>query len=225
MLMWSRVSCRKNRGSSNSEITHGQIIPFGRAGGRPLATVPPVVDEPEKRQGMPFKLFGILLLLPAIVVLSPPILIALLIIFVIWLVIVGSMAVTHRHVRRGRSRCCGCGARCGSSISAPWRLANSGTSCHSRSVTSVLQAIYHVRSDARSIEDRARAIAVEQSVEMPVAAIDDDTVLVGYRRPRARHRDLGHGLFEVRVALAAETVGERRRTTDQHAVRQQLDPR
>jgi hypothetical protein len=71
-----------------------QIIPFGRAGGGPLATVPPVVDTPEKRQGLPFRLFGLLLMLPAIVVLSPPILIALLIIFVIWLVIVGSMAVS-----------------------------------------------------------------------------------------------------------------------------------
>jgi hypothetical protein len=43
---------------------------------------------------MPFKLFGFLLLLPAIIILSPPILIALLGIFVVWLVIVGSMAVT-----------------------------------------------------------------------------------------------------------------------------------
>ena len=69
-----------------------QIIPFGRAGSRPLAAMQP--DATMKRHGMPFKLFGILLLLPAIVLLSPPILIALLIIFVIWLVIVGSMAVT-----------------------------------------------------------------------------------------------------------------------------------
>jgi hypothetical protein len=69
-----------------------QIIPFGRAGAAPLAAMQP--DEPTKRHGMPFKLFGILLLLPAIVLLSPPILVALLIVFVIWLVIVGSMAVT-----------------------------------------------------------------------------------------------------------------------------------
>ena len=39
-----------------------------------------------------------------------------------------------------------------------------------------LQAIYHIRSDAPAIEARARAIAVEQSVEMPVAAITDDFV-------------------------------------------------
>ena len=39
-----------------------------------------------------------------------------------------------------------------------------------------LHVTYRVRSDARSIDDRARAIAVEQSVEMPVSAIDDDFV-------------------------------------------------
>ena len=39
-----------------------------------------------------------------------------------------------------------------------------------------LQAIYHIRSDARSIEARARAIAVEQSVEMPLSAIADEFV-------------------------------------------------
>jgi len=38
-----------------------------------------------------------------------------------------------------------------------------------------LQAIYHVRSDASSIEDRARAIAVEQSVEMPIEAASERT--------------------------------------------------
>ena len=70
-----------------------------------------------------------------------------------------------------------------------------------------LQAIYLVRSDARSIEERARAIAVEQSVEMPVAAIEDDFVrseIVG-RVEAITERD--SGLFEVRVSLAVETVG------------------
>ena len=36
---------------------------------------------------------------------------------------------------------------------------------------------YRVRADAASIAARAQAIAVEQSVEMPVAAIDDRFVL------------------------------------------------
>jgi S-methyl-5-thioribulose 1-phosphate isomerase len=69
-----------------------------------------------------------------------------------------------------------------------------------------LQAVYHVRSDARSIEERARAIAVEQSVEMPLSAVTDDFVrseIVG------RVEVIGEkasGLFEVHISLAAETV-------------------
>jgi ribulose-bisphosphate carboxylase large chain len=74
-------------------------------------------------------------------------------------------------------------------------------------VTPDLQAIYRVRSNARSIEGRAHAIAVEQSVEMPVAAIDDEGVrsrIVGRVLAIA---DVGEGVFEVRIALAGETVG------------------
>ena len=70
-----------------------------------------------------------------------------------------------------------------------------------------LQAVYLVRSDARSIEERARAIAVEQSVEMPVAAIEDDFVrseIVG-RVEAITERD--NSLFEVRISLAVATVG------------------
>jgi ribulose-bisphosphate carboxylase large chain len=74
-------------------------------------------------------------------------------------------------------------------------------------VSSHLQAIYHVRSDARSIADRARAIAVEQSVEMPVAAIDDADVLSNIVGRVLAIEDAGNGLFEVRIALAADTVG------------------
>src|SRR5947208_11944588 len=81
------------------------------------------------------------------------------------------------------------------------------SSCRTTAVQSPLQAIYHVRSDARSIEARARAIAIEQSVEMPLAAIDDEYVnseIVG--RVEAI-RDLGDARFEVRIALSAATVG------------------
>jgi ribulose-bisphosphate carboxylase large chain len=70
-----------------------------------------------------------------------------------------------------------------------------------------LQAIYHVRGDARSIEARARAIAVEQSVEMPVAAIADEFVrseIVGRVEAIAEKEA---GLFEVRISLAVETIG------------------
>lgn len=71
----------------------------------------------------------------------------------------------------------------------------------------VLKAVYLVRADARGIEERARAIAVEQSVEMPVAAIDDAFVrseIVG------RVTGIGEraaGEFEVRIDLATATVG------------------
>ena len=71
-----------------------------------------------------------------------------------------------------------------------------------------LQAVYRVRCDARSIEARARAIAVEQSVEMPLAAIDDEFVLanlVGRVEEITERRD---GEFEVRIALACGTVGD-----------------
>jgi ribulose-bisphosphate carboxylase large chain len=74
-------------------------------------------------------------------------------------------------------------------------------------VQSVLQAIYHVRCDARSIEERAHAIAVEQSVEMPVAAIDDDFVKSEIVGRVEAIREQADGTFEVRIALSAATVG------------------
>jgi ribulose-bisphosphate carboxylase large chain len=71
-----------------------------------------------------------------------------------------------------------------------------------------LDVIYRVRSDARAIAARARAIAVEQSVEMPVEAIDDEHVLAGIVGRVEAIAQLEDGLFEVRVRLAAETAGE-----------------
>jgi ribulose-bisphosphate carboxylase large chain len=71
-----------------------------------------------------------------------------------------------------------------------------------------LEATYLVRCDARSIEERARAIAVEQSVEMPVSAIADDFVrsqIVGRVETITEKQDQ---LFEVRISLSAETVGD-----------------
>lgn len=70
-----------------------------------------------------------------------------------------------------------------------------------------ITAVYRVRGDAGSIARRAEAIAVEQSVEMPLAAIDDSYVresIVGRVEAIA---DLGGGLFELRIALAAATTG------------------
>src|SRR6266700_3543923 len=71
-----------------------------------------------------------------------------------------------------------------------------------------LAAVYRVRSDASSIEDRARAIAVEQSVEMPVSAIEDDYILSKIVGRVVAIEPREEGIFEVRIALAAETVGQ-----------------
>src|SRR5205809_3045583 len=71
-----------------------------------------------------------------------------------------------------------------------------------------LAAVYRVRADASSIEDRARAIAVEQSVEMPVSAIEDDYVLSKIVGRVVAIEPREEGIFDVRIALAAETVGQ-----------------
>ena len=70
-----------------------------------------------------------------------------------------------------------------------------------------LQVVYLVRCEARSIEERARAIAVEQSVEMPVSAIADDFVRSEIVGRVEGITERASGLFEVRVSLAVETVG------------------
>jgi len=68
-------------------------------------------------------------------------------------------------------------------------------------------AIYHVRSDARSIEARAQAIAVEQSVEMPLSAIEDQSILDEIVGKVEAISQVGHGTFAVRIALARATAG------------------
>ena len=67
-------------------------------------------------------------------------------------------------------------------------------------------AVYRVVSDAQSIEARARGIAIEQSIEAPLEAVRDDFVrreIVG--EPHAI-RETAAGVYEVEIALAAETV-------------------
>ena len=68
-------------------------------------------------------------------------------------------------------------------------------------------AIYAVRADATSIAARAEALALEQSVEMPLAAVTD---------PRVRDQVVARvqsitprpdGRYAVHVAMAIETVG------------------
>ena len=68
-------------------------------------------------------------------------------------------------------------------------------------------ATYRVHADARTIAARAQSIAVEQSVEMPLAAIAAPHVLDGIVGKVEHIDDRGGGLFDVRIALAADTVG------------------
>jgi len=70
-----------------------------------------------------------------------------------------------------------------------------------------LQATYHIRCDAHSIDERARAVAVEQSVEMPVAAIEDEDVLSEIVGRVEGIREIGTDLYEAKISLSAATVG------------------
>jgi ribulose-bisphosphate carboxylase large chain len=68
-------------------------------------------------------------------------------------------------------------------------------------------AIYHVKDSADRIAARAHAIAVEQSVEMPVSAITDRGVLEDIVGKVEDIKDLHDGGFEVRIGLAVATTG------------------
>jgi ribulose-bisphosphate carboxylase large chain len=70
-----------------------------------------------------------------------------------------------------------------------------------------IEARYVVAADEATIEARARAIAVEQSVEMPVTAIRDQHVLDEVVGRVAGIVALGPGRYEVHISLAASTVG------------------
>ena len=70
-----------------------------------------------------------------------------------------------------------------------------------------LSVTYLVRCDAAGIEARARGIAVEQSVEMPVEAIDDSRVLSDIVGVVQAIESAGEGVFAVRIGLALDTVG------------------
>ena len=66
---------------------------------------------------------------------------------------------------------------------------------------------YRIRSDAASIEARAQTIAVEQSVEMPLADIDEPSVLTDIVGAVEAIDDVGAGVFEARIGLATATIG------------------
>ncbi len=70
-----------------------------------------------------------------------------------------------------------------------------------------MSVLYHVRCDARSIAARAEAIAVEQSVEMPISAIADSLVLREIVGQVESVEETGPGAFAVRIALAAASAG------------------
>ncbi|HUC60499.1 MAG TPA: RuBisCO large subunit C-terminal-like domain-containing protein [Alphaproteobacteria bacterium] len=74
-------------------------------------------------------------------------------------------------------------------------------------MVSRITAIYRIESDAHAIGARAQALAVEQSVEMPVAAIDDRMVLDEIVGRIEGIEELAPGRFEVRIGLAVATTG------------------
>jgi ribulose-bisphosphate carboxylase large chain len=67
--------------------------------------------------------------------------------------------------------------------------------------------VYRLRSDTASIEARAQAIAVEQSVEMPLAAIAEPAILRDIVGQVEAITDRGNGIFDVRICLATITTG------------------
>jgi hypothetical protein len=74
-----------------------------------------------------------------------------------------------------------------------------------------IQAVYRVRRDTRSIAKRARMIALEQNVEMPIEAIDDPFLHNGIVGRLLDIRDIGTkhtggGVFDVPIALATVTI-------------------
>src|SRR5436190_18199282 len=70
-----------------------------------------------------------------------------------------------------------------------------------------LQAYYHVQGDARTIEARAQSITIEQSVETPLAALDDRYVQSQIVGRVEAIIDKQNGVFEICISLAPETVG------------------
>ncbi|ABC22798.1 5-methylthioribulose-1-phosphate isomerase [Rhodospirillum rubrum] len=74
-------------------------------------------------------------------------------------------------------------------------------------MTDRLRATYRVKATAASIEARAKGIAVEQSVEMPLSAIDDPAVLDGIVGVVEEITERGEDCFEVRLALSTATIG------------------
>lgn len=71
-----------------------------------------------------------------------------------------------------------------------------------------IRATYEVLAGAADIESVARALATEQSVEMPLTAITDRRVLDAVVGRVDAIGEVAPGRFSVQLLLAAETVGE-----------------
>src|SRR5581483_1143274 len=70
-----------------------------------------------------------------------------------------------------------------------------------------LEATYRVSVAADQIEERAQAIAIEQSIEAPLAAVRDQRVLDEVVARVASITPAGPDAFDVKVHLAVETTG------------------
>ena len=68
-------------------------------------------------------------------------------------------------------------------------------------------ATYRIQAPAAEIRARAEALAVEQSVEMPLAAIDDANVLQHIVARVESVRPAAGGVHEVVLGIAPETTG------------------
>jgi ribulose-bisphosphate carboxylase large chain len=71
-----------------------------------------------------------------------------------------------------------------------------------------ITAVYRVASAAEDIEAKAHSLAVEQSVEMPLDAIEDNRVLAEIAGKVENIEPAGQGFYRVSVGLAAATLGE-----------------
>jgi ribulose-bisphosphate carboxylase large chain len=70
-----------------------------------------------------------------------------------------------------------------------------------------LTATYHVAAPPERVEARARALALEQSVECPLEAIGDQRVLDEVVGRVGEIEQLGPELFRVDIRLAVQTIG------------------
>ncbi len=75
-------------------------------------------------------------------------------------------------------------------------------------VTERIVATYRVECPLAHIEARAHAIALEQSVELPLAAVRDERVRRDVVGEVIDIRAAGEALFDIDVRLAKETIGE-----------------